>query len=223
MSEITITVRGSDEVRLNPELAVAHVSLTTDGPSRGGVVEAITALAVPVRADLTARKDAGSLSEWNSQRVSIWSDRPWNNDGKQLDLVHHASVELTATFTDFVALSDWLNALSENDNAQVGQIDWQLTPETRTKTEREVATAAVAAAVERATAYAQALGHATVTPQEIADLGLLSDGAANPGREPSLMKSRMMAADAAAGSGGIEFQPDAIVVSASVEARFIAS
>lgn len=218
MSEVTITVRGENETRVAPERAVAHVSATVDGPDRGAVVERIAALAAPVREDLASRTQRGSVAEWSSHRVSVWSERPWSNEGVQLDLVHHATVELTATFTDFVVLSDWLNALADRDGIQIGGVDWLLSPETRTRVEREVATAAVAAAVERATAYAGALGLASVTPLEIADLGLLT-GSQEATGSPRVYAKAAMAMDAA-GPSAVDFQPDDIVVSAAVEARF---
>lgn len=220
MTEVTITVRGESQTRIAPERAVAHVTASADGHERGTVVERIAALAEPVRAELTARKAAGSITDWSSQRVSVWSDRPWNNEGKQLDLVHHASVELTATFSDVIALSDWLNTIAETDGLQIGVVDWQLTPETRARIERDVAIDAVAVAVERATAYAAAIGKATVTPLEIADLGLLSD--ARPEASPAPRMFARASMDAA-GSPAVDFHPDDIVVSAGVEARFRAS
>lgn len=220
MSEVTITVRGESQVRVSPERAVAHVTASADGPARGAVVERIAALAEPVRAELAARKAAGSVDDWASQRVSVWSDRPWNTEGRQLDLVHHASVELTATFTDVLALSDWLNGIAAADGLHVGTVEWQLTPKTRARLEREVATDAVAVAVERATAYAQAIGRASVVPVQIADLGLLGDGRADA--PAPRMFARAAAMDASA-SPAIDFRPDDIVVTAAVEARFVAS
>ena len=168
MSEVIITVRGESERRVAPERAVAHVTTTADGPERGAVVERIAALAEPVRTDLDARKSAGRIADWSSQRVSVWADRPWNNEGRQLDLVHHASVELTATFTDVLALSDWLNEIAATEGLQVGTVEWQLTPETRARVEREVATDAVAVAVARARAYAGAIDRSAVEPLHIA-------------------------------------------------------
>ncbi len=222
MNEVTITVRGSHETRIAPERAIAHVTARVDGPARGGVVERIAALAAPVRADLTERKTAGAVAEWSSQRVSVWSERPWNAEGRQLDLVHHASVEFTATFTDFMLLSDWLNGVAENDGLQVGSVEWELSPETRARVEREVAAAAVTVAVERATAYASAIGRGTVTPLEIADPGLLTGhGDPGAGPQPLRMARSAMAMDAG-GAPAVDFQPDDLVVSASVEARFTA-
>ncbi|CAN7313938.1 SIMPL domain-containing protein [Microbacterium sp. LjRoot45] len=221
MSEVIITVRGENESRVAPERAVAHVSAAADGPHRGAVVERISALATPVRDDLARGKDAGTVADWSSQRVSVWSDRPWNSDGKQLDLVHHASLEITATFTDFTVLSDWLNDVAARDGLQVGAVEWLLSPETRARVERDVATAAVSVAVERAGAYAAALGLRTVAPLEIADLGLLTGGAESS-PAPRMYAKAAMAMDAAGGPA-VDFQPDDIVVSAAVEARFRAS
>jgi len=222
MSDVIITVRGESRSLITPERAIAHVSASADGPERGGVVERIAALAEPVRTDLAARKAAGSIVDWASQRVSVWSDRPWNTEGRQLNLVHHASVELTATFSDLMALSDWLNQIATTDGLQASTVDWELTPETRARVEREVATDAVAVAVERATAYAAAIGRETVTPLQIADLGLLDSGG-REGAAPRMIKASMMAMDAAGSAPAVDFRPDDIVVTAAVEARFSAS
>lgn len=220
MNDVTITVRGESQTRVAPERAIAHVSASADGPERGPVVERLAALAAPVRADLTARKAAGTLTDWSSQRVSVWSDRPWNSEGRQLDLVHHASVELTATFTDVLALSDWLNGVAAAEGLQVGAVEWELTPETRARIERDVATDAVAVAVERASAYAQAIGRSTVEALQIADLGLLSGAHPEAPAPRMLARASAMAMDAA--PPAVDFRPDDILVTAAVEARFSA-
>ncbi|MCT9820389.1 SIMPL domain-containing protein [Microbacterium sp. W1N] len=213
MSDVVITLRGDHEVRLAPERAVAVVTVAVEGPERGRVVDRLATAAEPLRADLEARRAAGGLAAWHSGRVAVWTERPWNADGRQLDPVHHASVEHTATFTDIPALSAWLDVVAQNGAVQVGRIDWQLTPETRRTLERETAAAAVTAAVERATAYAAAIGHAEVEPIEISDVGLLAPAGAAP-----LMARAAFAADAA--GPAIDLRPDDIVVTASVEARF---
>jgi uncharacterized protein len=222
MSEVTITVRGEHETRVAPEEAVAHVSVRAEGPERGAVVERIAAVATPLRDDLASRKDAGGLSDWSSQRVSIWANRPWNNEGKQLALVHYASVEITATFTDFAVLSWWLSDVAERDGVQVDNVVWRLTPGTATTTEAEVAAQAVKVAVSRATAYASAIGLNSVTPVEIADLGLLTDASAGPSPAPKMLRAMAMGAMDSGGAPAVDMQPEDIVVSAAVEARFVA-
>lgn len=221
MSEVTITVRGSHEIRITPELGVAHVSAVAEGAERATVVERLAATAQPVRDELAARKAAGTIVDWTSERVSVWSERPWNSEGRQLAPVHHARVELTATFDDTESLSGWLNDLAARDGIQVGNVDWRLSPETRARLERETATAAVAVAVARAQAYASAIGRDEVIPTEIADLGLLSEGASR--REATPKMHMAMAASADSGGAAVELHPDDIVIRAAVDARFRAT
>jgi uncharacterized protein YggE len=218
MSEVIITVRGESEARTAPELAVARVSVAIDGRVRATVIERATALATPVRDDLTRQQSAGAVLEWSSQQVSVWTDRPWSNDGKMLDPVHHASLEISATFTDFSSLSDWLGAVAEREGLQVASVEWRLAPATRSRIEREVATAAIGVAVARATAYASAIGLSSVTPVEIADVGLLGDG-----DRPEAQRMKASMAMDAGGSSAIGLQPETIVVSAAVDARFRAA
>lgn len=219
MSEVIITVRGESEQRVSPERAVAHVSASIDGPDRRDVVDRVSALSAAVREHLSSRQAAGELVEWSSQQMSVFSHRPWNNEGVQLDLVHQASVEFAATFDDVAKLSEWLGGVAETDGLHVGHIAWELTSQTRARLEREVAEAAVTVAVDRAAAYASAIGLRTVTPIEIADLGLLT-------AQPPTMESRMIAKASMAmdvGAPGIDLSPTEIVVTAGVEARFRAS
>lgn len=221
MTDVTITVRGEHEVHVAPEEAVAHLTVRAEGPERGAVVERIAALAAPLRDDLTARKEAGGVVEWTSQRVSVWANRPWNNEGKQLALVHYASVEITATFSDFAALSWWLSEVAERDGVQVDTVAWRLTPATTKTVQAQVAAHAVSVAVDRATAYAGAIGLSALTPVEIADVGLLARPADSPSPAPKMMRAMAMSMDAGA-APALELQPEDIVVSAAVEARFVA-
>jgi len=216
MSDVVITVRGESSARVRAEEAAVRVTVSTDGPARGPVVERAQERAASVQDGLVAHLRSGEVSEWSSARVSVWSDRPWNNEGAQLPLVHHAAVELSATFTDAGALSWWLGDVAESDDVQVTAVEWRLSPTTRARVEREVAADAVHVAVERATAYADALGLASVSAVEIADAGLL---AAQP-EQPTPFSPRLMAASAPAGGPSFSLQPPEIVVTSVVEGRF---
>ncbi|MCS3842325.1 SIMPL domain-containing protein [Microbacterium sp. AK031] len=218
MSDVTITVRGENEARVVPERATIRVTVRTEGPERTSVVDQLMHLAEPVRASITQCKDAGTVAEWASKRLAVSADRPWNNEGKRLALVYRASVDFSATFTDPSELSIWVSDISAWDGVEVSWVDWHLTPETRTRVERDVASSAVNVAVARAEAYAAALGLASVTPIEIADVGLISHGQ-TPGA-PQTMKARGAAFVAADSAPSMEYEPDEIVVSATVEARF---
>ncbi|MFJ4224877.1 SIMPL domain-containing protein [Microbacterium sp. NPDC089695] len=221
MSDVTVTVRGEHEERVKPERATIQVSVRAEGPERTAVVERVTRLTDPVRESLTARADAGGVLDWSSTRLSVRAERPWNNEGKRLAPVHYASIDLTATFGDVAELSLWVSDISIWDGVEVGWVDWHLTPETRTTTERAVAAQAVGVALTRAQAYASALGLHEVTPLEIADVGLISNGQpAAP--TPMMMKAARGAAFAADAAPAMQYEPDDIVIAATVEARFLA-
>lgn len=218
MSEVEISVRGEHEERVPAEEATAQITVRADGPDRGAVVEQLAAAAGPVRDDLRARQDAGALVSWTSSRANVWTERPWSPDGARLDPVHHASVELAATYTDPAALSAWLDEVALRDGVQVDAVVWRLTEATESTARARVAAIAVQRAVERATAYATAIGRESVVPIAIADTGLLSPD--TPPSAPRMM--RAMATSADAGGPAIELRPEDIVVTASVDARFLA-
>jgi uncharacterized protein YggE len=220
MSEVTVTVRGEHEARVAPERATIRVSVRAEGPERTTVVEHVMRLAEPVRGSITERADAGNVVDWTSKRLSVRAERPWNAEGKRLAPVYYASIDFTATFAEASELSIWVSDISPWDGVEVGWVDWHLTSVTRAQIEREVAAEAVSVAVTRAEAYAGALGLDQVTPLEIADVGLISSGQPTPGAP--LMKARGGVAFAADAAPTMEYEPEEIVISATVEARFLA-
>lgn len=220
MSEVTVTVRGEHEARVAPERATIRVSVRAEGSERTTVVEHVMRLAEPVRGSITERAEEGSVVDWTSKRLSVRAERPWNNDGKRLAPVFYASIDFTATFAEASELSIWVSDVSPWDGVEVGWVDWHLTRVTRTQIEREVAAEAVSVAVTRAKAYAGALGLDEVTPLEIADVGLISSGQPMPGAP--MMKARGGVAFAADAAPAMEYEPEEIVISATVEARFLA-
>ncbi|QLD13107.1 SIMPL domain-containing protein [Microbacterium oleivorans] len=219
MADILISVRGEAERRVSPELAAIHVTAATDGPERADVVSRATAAAAPLRERLELLSDDGAVTTWSSGSISIWSDRPWNADGRQLAPVHHAAIELTAVFSDIAGLSEWADTLAGDEAVRVSQVEWLLASATRAAVEREVAATALDVAVGRATAYAAALGRTSVEPVEIADVGLLGGSDPQP-PQPSFARAAMLSADS--GAAGFELRPSDIVVTAAVEGRFVA-
>ncbi|MBO0979519.1 SIMPL domain-containing protein [Microbacterium sp. SD291] len=218
MSEVTVTVRGEHEARIAPERATVSVAVRAEGPERSSVVARVMSLAEPVRTSITERKDAGTVVDWTSKRLSVRAERPWNGEGKRLAPVYYANVDFTATFAEASELSIWVSDVSPWDGVEVGWVNWHLTPETNARVEREVAAEAVGVAVARAQAYATALGRGEVVPVEIADVGLIA-----PTAPPAFAgKMRGAAAFAADSAPAMEYEPEEIVISATVEARFLA-
>lgn len=220
MSDVTITVRGENEARILPERATIRVTVRAEGADRASVVAQLMQLSDPVRAGISQRKDAGTVAEWSSKRLAVSADRPWNSEGKRLAVIYHASIDFSATFTDPAEISLWVSDISTWDGVEIGWVDWHLTAQTRARVERDVASSAVSVAVARAEAYATALGLTSVTPLEIADAGLISHG--QTPAAPQLLKARGSAFAAGDSAPAMQYEPDEIVVFATVEARFSA-
>lgn len=208
---MSISVRGHSEARCAPERATVHFSVSIDGPEREPVRQRAALLASELNAELAGH---GNAVEWNSESLSIWSDRPWSQDGQQLDPIYHANVSFTATTGDFDLLAGLLDRLGERDGVTVHHVSWALTDETRLRVERELAVVAVAEATARAEAYAAALGLRKVAPVELADAGLLGAG------NQKLGSYDMMARSVAGMDSQVELKPSEILVSAGVEMRF---
>ncbi|WP_040165086.1 SIMPL domain-containing protein [Microbacterium gorillae] len=220
MTDVVITVRGEHEARIPAELGIANVSARVDGPDRAEVVASATRLAAQLREEIAGAAATGAVSEHSSERLSVWSNRPWSDKGKQQPLVHNAVISTRSEWTDFSALSEWIGSVSEREGITVDGVSWRLSEATDKEQEAAVAQHAVAVAVARAQAYADALGLGTVQALEVADAGLLGD---TKGGSSDEMPRMAMMAGGHGGNDSLALEPQPIRVSATVEARFRAS
>ena len=108
MPETVISVQGSHTAWFPAERASVSIAVSTDGPERDAVVTAATTAADAVRVTIEPLHAAGPISKWSADSLRVWSERPWNQTGEQLDPVHHAALDLNVTFDDFTALSGWI-------------------------------------------------------------------------------------------------------------------
>lgn len=220
--DVAVAVQARSDARITPERAAIHVSVRADGPVRAAVVERAMALAEPVRGSITDREEAGSHRGLVEQAPGGPAPNALERPGQAglrpcLLREHRLHRDVRRRHPE---LSIWASEISPWDGVDVGWVNWHLTPQTRADIEREVASAAVGVAVQRAQAYAAALGLNSVTPVEIADTGLISRETTST---PQTMKTRGAAFAASADAGPVmEYEPDDIVVSATVEARFTA-
>jgi len=180
-----ISVQGSHTARFPAERASVFVTVSIDGPVRDEVVAAATAAAEAVRATIEPLHQPGPITSWSADSLRVWSQRPWSQTGEQLDPVHSAALDLTATFSDFSELSGWIERVVTIEHVAIGSIQWSLTDATVTTVTAEVRSRAVKDAVSKASVYAQSIGLGSVTATAIADPGMLGDSAPpQPGFEP---------------------------------------
>ena len=214
----TIAVTGHAEERIAPELAAVSLSVGGSGAARDDVAVRTGRAHERLLAEVRRLEASGALDTWSAGQLRVWSYRPWNNEGKQLPVVHQASADVEVVFTDLDRLGAWVGEVATGDELTVGGIDWRLTDATRRHVQEAAQRAAVADAVAKAQVYASALGLGTPAPVELADHGMLS---AQP--MPAAPKAMMMrtAADLG-GPPAPEFAPAELVIEASVDARFTA-
>jgi uncharacterized protein YggE len=218
-----ITVQGTHIAWFDAERATVEISAAFDGPKRDEVFARATQTAADVTAAITPLHDpaAGPITWWSSDRVNVWSDRPWNNDGKRLPLVYHATIGIRAKFSDFEALSRFVEKLAVMEGVNVGAIFWDLTDERRKAVTDDVRRRAVQDAVAKASTYAAAAGVGTLSVVAVADPGMLGDGSGG-GIVPGPMERMSFKAQAMDAGGGVPLalSPEQIQVSSSVDVRF---
>jgi uncharacterized protein YggE len=211
MADIQISVRGTHSVTLPPQQATVYASISADGPAPGPVMELVAATLAEVSATLQTRHDRadGTVTGYSVEQIRTGAHRPYNQDGRQLPLVHTASATVTATFTDFDDLANWIENIAVLDGAAVNHIEWALTDDRRIAVERETRQQAVRDARQRAQDYADALDLGPVMVRSINDPGV--SGPPQP---------KVMMARAVAGEPEIALRPEDVEISAQVEATF---
>lgn len=221
----TISVQGSAVLRRTPELATVQLSVEFDGDDRAAVLERALTTRVEVSSGLgEQRTPAPGVVTWSSPQVRVWEDRPWNQQGEQLPLVHHAAAWITAVFDDPGRLAPWLATVAGVNGIAVQQIEWSLTDASLSAAETEALGAAVADARRRADVIASALGFLSLRPLAVGDPGLLTSTeaprsmTASDSMQPRLLKA---AATPAAGEG-FALEPEELVIEVVVHARFVA-
>lgn len=224
-TETIITVQGEYSAWYPAERATVSTSVHAQGAGRDAVFALAVAAADAVRSltEPLVDKGAGPITWWSSESVRVWSERPWNSEGKQLPLVFHAAVDFSVKFNDFPALSRWVEAAAAIDGVTVGAISWDLTEATRTSATVEVRSRAVKDAVAKASVYAQSIGLGSVTAIALADPGMLGDPS-SVGAMPSPPTMARAAMKAQFDSVGpqLSLKPEEIAVAAVVDARFTA-
>jgi uncharacterized protein YggE len=154
---LEITVRGSAEATHPAERATVSMAASIEGSDKAQVFADAVALQEPLTKQLRELVDLDAVTTWSSDQVRVFSHRPWDHEGKRLDVVHSARVQVVAEFTDFERLSGFLDFWSGKDGIEVGYIAWDVTVKNRRAYESEVRKAAVEDAIAKAQVYANSV------------------------------------------------------------------
>ena len=221
MTDTIITVQGEYEIHQPAERGTVRLSAGFEGGNRDAVTLQATALHDQLTTEVRSMLDqqAGPVTWWSADQLRVWATRPWNQDGKQLPLVHHAQLGLQVKFSDFRRLGEWVGRISTVDGVTLSGIDWALTAAHRQSLTQEARRRAVENAVAKATVYATSLGLSSVRPVALSDPGMLGDvTGSSPVASPVAFARGAAAADPSPG-----LKPEDITISIQVHARFAAS
>lgn len=214
-----ITVQGTHSVRVPPERATVHLTASAESGSRDKAVSDAARTANRVAETWASAKDDG-LESYVVEPVRVHAWRPSDVNGRRLAERVSATVELSATFTDFAVLASFVTDAASRTGLQVGWVQWSLTEATRERVEAGLLTEAIAKARTRAQAMAAAEGEPDIEVVEVADPGLLGDmGAGTSGPGFYGASARALKADAGGGEQ-VDPVPEDIELSASVHVRF---
>lgn len=215
MAEVRFTVRGAHRAFHPAERGTVHARVGLEGPDSQSVYNGVARSAESAVSSITElhHPEDGPITWWSSGSLRTWSNRPWNSDGLQLPLVHHAQVDFHAKFRDFGAISGWLARAMKIQGFAVDHIEWTLTEARAEQLTADSRVEAVRAAVEKAQAYADALGLGQVRCSELADAGMLGSG-------PTMASDQAMFARMAGGGPEVSFAPEDIEIRTEVDAVF---
>jgi len=208
-----ITVQGEASERLAPTRATVTAIVQAQDADPAAARAAMKVGAQAVHDSLTQydADPAHPLESWSQGAPTSWTERPWGPDGKQGDAVFYAQTRFTAVFSDFDAVSQWMDQNANVVGVEFPGVSWGLSAlEEETVTSR-VRSQAVHNAQAKALAYARAAEHSSVHYVEIADIGLLGSGSPEVGGGPMRAAAKMEYT---------AIRPDDITISAAVHARF---
>lgn len=215
---LEITVRGSAESRHPAERATVSMAASIEGPDKSKVFADAVALQEPLSKQLRELVDLEAVASWSSDQVRVFSHRPWDHEGKRLDVVHLARVQVIAEFVDFERLSGFLDFWSGKDGIEVGYISWDVTVKNRRSYEADARKAAVDDAIAKAQVYANSVRRGKVVALQLSDPGMLNS---NPEMPVPMGKVMMSGADMGGGPA-LALAPEQIVIHVEVDARFAA-
>ena len=213
---VDITVRGEAEARYPAERAIVTLAAAVERAEKQQAYDQAASVQQAVTAQLTELADRGAVLDWSSDQVSVYSHRPWRDNGERENPVHVARVEIIAEFTDFDRLGGFIDYWSARDGVEIAGILWDVLDRNRRVYENELRRAAVDDALTRAQTYADALRRGRVVATRIADPGLLDSGG---GPRPYALKMEAAVADA---GGSLQLTPDPVRIHVAVDAGFTA-
>ncbi|MFE5487647.1 SIMPL domain-containing protein [Streptomyces sp. NPDC056527] len=204
-----VAVRGEARLEVDPEVARIAVTVSARGTDRSATLADLTrrnALALDL-----AKSYGEAVEKLETGAFSITPEPGKHGRGERIR-AYQGRVLLTVELSDFTALGELTTRLADLDLTRVDGPWWALRPDSAAYAEAR--RTAVGEAVQRARAYAAALGTTLAALLELSDTGLVPPPAALGGMRMAF------AAESADVPPPLDLEPQRQTVTAEVTARF---
>ncbi|MFF8376621.1 SIMPL domain-containing protein [Streptomyces sp. NPDC015661] len=208
-----VTVRGEGRLEVEPEFARIWVTVSARGTDRAETLADLTRRNARVLDLVKALGDAVEKLETGSFSLSPELTR--KGRGERVH-AYTGRVRVTVELTDFTALGELVTRLADLEMTSVDGPWWDLRP--ASPAYAEARRRAVEEAVQRARAYAAALGASLDSLLELSDAGLAEP--LRPRRSGFGAAAVAYSAEAAGEAPPLDLEPQRQTVTAEVVARF---
>ncbi|MER5961790.1 SIMPL domain-containing protein [Streptomyces sp. NPDC002057] len=208
-----VTVRGEGRLEVDPELAQVWVTVSARGADRAATLADLTRRNTQVLDLLKAQGTAVEKVETGS--LSIAPDLARRGRGERVQN-YRGRVQVKAGLTDFTVLGELVARLADLEMTSVDGPWWALRPDSPAYAEAR--RLAVTEAVQRARAYAEALGTSLASLLELSDAG--AEDSMTPGHRAYGPVPVAFAAEEGGAAPGLDLEPQRQTVTAEVVARF---
>ncbi|MFB6837561.1 SIMPL domain-containing protein [Streptomyces sp. NPDC056361] len=208
-----VTVRGEGRLEVEPELARIWLTVSARGTDRAETLTDLTRRNTRVLDLVKALGDAVEKLETGS--FSLAPELTRKGRGERVH-AYTGRVRVTAELTDFTALGELVTRLADLEMTSVEGPWWDLRP--ASPAYAEARRLAVEEAVQRARAYAAALGTSLASLLELSDAGLAQPSM--PRRAGFGGAAVAYAAEAVGETPALDLEPQRQTVTAEVVARF---
>jgi len=211
-----ILVYGSARDTRAPDRAEVRLRVSRWGREWESTHKSVTA-ATGALMDTIAKLDARNPEALASHSIAQISQKSWTDD---IGSAYSETVEITAVFIDFHAMSEWIFA-QPSDTVSIQGIQWELSPTTQNELAIALSVEAMRSARRKAETFAAAAGLAIVGIQTLADPGLMDSTDPAMKRVPHVVVPEPPTRGASS-TEGVDITPQPIETEIRIEAHFLA-
>ncbi|MEU3408963.1 SIMPL domain-containing protein [Streptomyces sp. NPDC006670] len=210
-----VAVRGEARLEVDPEIARIGITVTARGTDRRSALDDLTRRNNTV---LDLVKSYGEpVEKLETGAFSITPELTRHGRGERVR-AYHGTVHITAELNDFTALGELTTRLADLDLTRVDGPWWALRP--TSPAHGEARRQAVLEAVQRARAYAHALGADLAALVELADLGAENAAPLAMAAPAGAYRSMTFAGAEEEAAAPLDLEPQRQTVYAQLNARF---